>query len=216
MADDREETRAGRVTRRGFLKGSGTAAAAAVVATGLIDARTADAQAVPDVPDVDPALGLATVRMRVNGTHHVVNVESRWTLLEVLRDRLGLTGTKLGCDRAECGACTVIMNGAAVYSCSQLALWADGAEITTIEGLAKGDELHPIQQAFQDLDAGQCYYCIPGQIMAAKALLDGNPDPSSAEVRLGMSGNLCRCANYNHIQEAVLHAGRLMRGEVTS
>jgi xanthine dehydrogenase YagT iron-sulfur-binding subunit len=213
MAEDQDATRATRrVTRRGFLVG-GSTAAAAVVATGLIEAPTAEAQA---ASEVDPALGLTTVRMHVNGTDHVVNVESRWTLLEVLRDKLGLTGTKLGCDRAECGACTVVMNGAAVYSCSQLALWADGADITTVEGLARGDDLHPIQQAFQDLDAGQCYYCIPGQIMAAKALLDANPDPTPADARTGLSGNLCRCANYNHIQAAVLQAGRLMRGEVAS
>jgi aerobic-type carbon monoxide dehydrogenase small subunit (CoxS/CutS family) len=105
------------------------------------------------------------------------------------------------------------MNGAAVYSCSQLALWADGAEITTIEGLAQGDHLHPLQQAFAELDGGQCNYCIPGQIMAAKALLDRNPAPSVDEVRVGMSGNLCRCANYNHIQDAVLHASQALRGE---
>src|SRR5206468_9041871 len=105
-----------------------------------------EAQTAPPAPDVDPELGLATVRMRVNGAAYVVNVEARWTLLETLRDRLGLTGTKLGCDRAECGACTVIMNGRAVYSCSQLALWAGGADITTVEGLADGDLLHPVQQ----------------------------------------------------------------------
>jgi aerobic-type carbon monoxide dehydrogenase small subunit (CoxS/CutS family) len=161
-------------------------------------------------------LGLTTVRFRVNGVAHVVNVEARWTLLEVLRDKLGYTGTKLGCDRAECGACTVVMDGAAVYSCSQLALWADGAEITTIEGLARGDQLHPLQEAFAELDGGQCNYCIPGQIMAAKALLDANPAPTLEEVRVGLSGNLCRCANYIHIQEAVLHASRMLRGEATS
>jgi xanthine dehydrogenase YagT iron-sulfur-binding subunit len=165
---------------------------------------------------VDPDLGLITVRMRVNGTPQVVNVEARWTLLETLRDKLGLTGTKLGCDRAECGACTVVMNGVAVYSCSQLAIWADGAEITTVEGLAHGDELHPIQQAFAELDAGQCYYCIPGQMMAAKALLDANPDPTTEQMRRGMSGNLCRCANYNHIQAAVMQAAAVMRGEVSA
>jgi len=165
---------------------------------------------------VDPDLGLITVRMRVNGTPQVVNVEARWTLLETLRDKLGLTGTKLGCDRAECGACTVVMNGMAVYSCSQLAIWADGVEITTVEGLANGDQLHPIQQAFAELDAGQCYYCIPGQMMAAKALLDANPDPTTEQMRRGMSGNLCRCANYNHIHAAVMQAGAAMRGEVSA
>jgi xanthine dehydrogenase YagT iron-sulfur-binding subunit len=191
------------------LLGAGSSAAAAAAAsTGLLSLGTAEAQ---PVPQVDPDLGLTTVRMRVNGTPQTVNVEARWTLLEVLRDKLGLTGTKLGCDRAECGACTIVMNGMAVYSCSQLALWAEGAEITTVEGLARGDELHPIQQAFAELDAGQCYYCIPGQIMATKALLDQNPAPTPAEVRRGLSGNLCRCANYNHIQAAAHRAADLMR-----
>ena len=215
MADDRETPQAKHgLSRRGFLKGAGTgAAAAAAVGSGLVGLRTAEAQ---PLSQVDPELGLATVRMRVNGVAQAVNVESRWTLLEVLRDKLGYTGTKLGCDRAECGACTVVMNGAAVYSCSQLALWADGAEISTVEGLARGDELHPIQQAFAELDGGQCNYCIPGQIMAAKALLDANPTPTPDEVRVGMSGNLCRCANYIHIQAAVLQASRTMRGEATS
>src|SRR5207248_5378452 len=118
-----------------------------------------------------------------------VDVEHRWTLQEVLRDKLGLTGTKLGCDRAECGACTVIMDGVAVYSCSQLAVFGDGADVTTIEGLARGDDLYPIQAAFAELDGGQCNYCIPGQIRAAKALLDSNPTPTMAELRVGMSGN---------------------------
>jgi xanthine dehydrogenase YagT iron-sulfur-binding subunit len=215
MADDRDTTkrRLG-VSRRGFLKGAGSAAA--VVSSGLVGLGGAQAQTAPPAPDVDPELGLTTVRMRVNGAPYVVNVEGRWTLLETLRDRLGLTGTKLGCDRAECGACTVIMNGRAVYSCSQLALWADGAEITTIEGLARGEALDPVQEAFAELDAGQCYYCIPGQIMAARALIDANPNPTEEQVRVGMSGNLCRCANYNHIQAAVLHASALMRGEVHS
>jgi xanthine dehydrogenase YagT iron-sulfur-binding subunit len=219
MADDRESPQAKRgVSRRGFLVGAGTsAAAAAAVGTGLMGARPAEA-APPTQPQsqVDPALGLATVRLRVNGVPQAVNVEARWTLLEVLRDKLGYTGTKLGCDRSECGACTVVADGVAVYSCSQLALWADGAEITTVEGLARGDELHPIQQAFAELDGGQCNYCIPGQIIAAKALLDANPNPTDEQLRVGMSGNLCRCANYNHIQAAVRQASQMMRGEATS
>ena len=214
MAADRAKPRPrGAVSRRGFLLGAGTtAAAAAAVGSGLIGPPAAQAR---PVSQVAPELGLTTVRFRVNGVAHVVNVEARWTLLEVLRDKLGYTGTKLGCDRAECGACTVVMDGAAVYSCSQLALWADGAEITTIEGLARGDQLHPLQEAFAELDGGQCNYCIPGQIMAAKALLDANPAPTLEEVREGLAGNLCRCANYLHIQEAVLHASRLLRGEAT-
>src|SRR4051812_21766098 len=168
MADDRDASkpRSG-VSRRGFLLGTGKTAAAVAVSGGLLGSTSAAAQpSAAPASQVDPDLGLNTVRMRVNGTPQVVNVETRWTLLEALRDKLGLTGTKLGCDRSECGACTVVMNGMAVYSCSQLAIWADGAEIATVEGLAHGDQLHPIQEAFAELDAGQCYYCIPGQMMA--------------------------------------------------
>jgi xanthine dehydrogenase YagT iron-sulfur-binding subunit len=190
--------------------GAGTgAAAAAAVSSGVVGLRGAAARTLDQTA---PELGRATVRLRVNGVAQSVEVEHRYTLLEVLRDRLGLTGTKLGCDRSECGACTVIMNGEAVYSCSQLAVFADGAEVTTVEGLARGDELSAVQQAFVDLDAGQCNYCIPGQIMAATALLQHNPAPSVEEMRVGMSGNLCRCANYNHIQAAVMEASRRMRG----
>ena len=214
MAEDKEKDKGKRgVSRRGFLLGASTgAAAAAAVGTGLVGLGSAEARVLPQAPEQ----GRATVRFVVNGLPQAVEVEHRWTLLEVLRDKLGLTGTKLGCDRAECGSCTVVMNGAAVYACSQLAVFADGGEITTIEGLAHGDDLHPLQQAFADLDGGQCNYCIPGQIMAAKALLDGNPAPTVEEMRVALSGNLCRCANYNHIQEAVLQASKVMRGEATS
>src|ERR671933_1022754 len=202
MAGDSESKPRSGVSRRGFLLGAGTsAAAAAAVSSGLVGLGAAEAK---PLPQAAPEHGRATVRLRVNGVPHTVDVEHRWTLLETLRDKLGLTGTKLGCDRAECGACTVIMNGVAVYSCSQLAVFADGTEVTTVEGLARGDDLSPVQQAFADLDAGQCNYCIPGQIMAATALLQANPSPTPAEVRQGMAGNLCRCANYQHIQAAVM------------
>jgi xanthine dehydrogenase YagT iron-sulfur-binding subunit len=201
------------VSRRGFLVGAGTgAAAAAAVSSGVVGLGAAEAK---PLPQAAPERGRATVRLRVNGVASTVDVEHRHTLLEVLRDRLGLTGTKLGCDRAECGACTVIMDGAAVYSCSQLAVFADGAEVTTVEGLARGDRLSPVQAAFAELDAGQCNYCIPGQIMAATALLQANPAPSVEAMRQSMAGNLCRCANYNHIQAAVMEAGRRMRGEAS-
>ncbi|HLH25308.1 MAG TPA: (2Fe-2S)-binding protein [Chloroflexota bacterium] len=207
-----EKARRG-VSRRGFLIGAGTGtAAAAAVTSGLIGLGAAEAKVLPQVA---PEQDRATIRLRVNGVPQTVEVEHRDTLLEVLRDKLGLTGTKLGCDRAECGACTVIMDGDAVYSCSQLAVFADGAEVTTVEGLARGDDLSPVQQAFADLDAGQCNYCIPGQIMAATALLQHNPAPTVDEMRRGMSGNLCRCANYNHIQAAVLEASRRLRGEAS-
>ena len=144
--------------------------------------------------------------MNVNGSFRQVEVEDRWTLAEVLRDHLGLTGTKIGCDRGECGACTVLMDAKPVYSCSQLAVWAHNRQIATVEGLARGDRLSNLQRAFVDHDAPQCGFCTSGQIMAAVALTADTPKPSAAEVRAGLAGNLCRCANYNRYVEAVLAA----------
>lgn len=137
-----------------------------------------------------------------------MEVEDRWTLAEVLRDHLGLTGTRLGCDRGECGACTVLLDGKSVYSCSYLAVWADGKDITTVEGLAHGDELDPLQQAFITHDGPQCGFCTSGQLMSARALLNDNPHPSENEVRQAMAGNICRCSNYNRYLEAILAAAR--------
>ncbi len=142
----------------------------------------------------------------VNGTEHRIEVEDRWTLVEVLRDHLGLTGTKIGCDRGECGACTVLLDGKPVYSCSQLAVWADGRTVETVEGLARGEHLHPLQEAFIEHDGPQCGYCTSGQLMSAKALLDHNPHPTADEVRHAMTGNICRCSNYNRYVESVLAA----------
>ena len=136
-----------------------------------------------------------------------MDVEDRWTLVEVLRDQLDLTGTKIGCDRSECGACTVIMNGKPVYSCSQLAVWADGAQVTTVEGLASGGQLAPVQQAFVQNNGPQCGFCTPGQLMTATALLSNNATPNADEVKQALVGNLCRCSNYNAIVEAVVMAG---------
>ena len=125
-------------------------------------------------------------------------------LAEVLRDQLGLTGTKIGCDRGECGACTVLLDGNPIYSCSYLAAWADGRAIETVEGLARGDRLHPLQTAFIEHDGPQCGFCTSGQLMSAKALLAHNPTPSADEVRAALTGNICRCSNYNRYVEAVL------------
>ena len=138
-------------------------------------------------------------------------MEHRWTLLDVLRDKLNLTGAKKTCNSGECGACTVIMNGRAVYSCMILAVEAEGSEITTIEGLLDGEELNPVQQAFADNDAFQCGYCTPGQIMSAQALLKKNPNPSEEEIKRAMSGNLCRCASYPHILKAVQDASKRLK-----
>ena len=137
-----------------------------------------------------------------------MEVEDRWTLAEVLRDHLGLTGTRLGCDRGECGACTVLLDGKSVYSCSYLAVWADGKDIPTVEGLAHGDELDPLQQAFITHDGPQCGFCTSGQLMSARALLNDNPHPSENEARQAMAGNICRCSNYNRYLEAILAAAR--------
>lgn len=145
-----------------------------------------------------------TIELTVNGINHRLEVDDRWTLAELLRDYLDLTGTKLGCNRSECGACTVLMNGKPVYSCSQLAVWADEAEVQTVEGLAQNGHLSPVQQAFIDHNAPQCGFCTPGQLMTATALLNTVSKPDAAQVKQALVGNLCRCSNYNAIVEAVV------------
>jgi len=148
--------------------------------------------------------------LTVNGRHHEVAVAPERTLVELLREDLRLTGTKLGCGEGDCGACTVLLDGAPVNACLVLALQAEGREVLTIEGLAEGDRLHPLQQAFVDHGAVQCGFCTPGMLLSAKALLDRSPKPSQAEIRVGLGGNLCRCTGYQKIVEAVEDAaGRL-------
>jgi aerobic carbon-monoxide dehydrogenase small subunit len=146
------------------------------------------------------------VRLNVNGTEHELDVEPRLLLVHALRDNLGLTGTHVGCDTSNCGACTVHMDGMAVKSCTVLAAQADDAEITTIEGLGTEDNLHPMQEAFWNNHGLQCGYCTPGMIMSASALLARNPNPTEQEVRLGLEGNLCRCTGYHNIVKSVLDA----------
>lgn len=150
------------------------------------------------------------VHLQVNGEPYDLLVEPRHTLLNVLRDQLGLTGTKKGCDTGDCGACTVLMNGKPINSCLALAMEANGKEITTIEGLARGDDLHPLQEAFIQAGAIQCGYCTPGMILTAKALLDENPAPSEEEVKRAISGNLCRCTGYVKIVQAIQAAAKIM------
>jgi aerobic carbon-monoxide dehydrogenase small subunit len=150
----------------------------------------------------------ADVRITVNGKAHEDAVEPRLLLVHYLRDKLGLTGTHVGCDTTNCGACTVHLNGDAVKSCTVLAVQADGAEVTTIEGISDGDQLHPLQEAFWNNHGLQCGYCTPGMIMAAADLLQRNPDPSEEEVRHGLEGNLCRCTGYQNIVKAVLEAAK--------
>ena len=153
------------------------------------------------------------MRLEINGEGFEVGGADHLTLLDVLRDRLELTGTKLVCDRGECGACTVLLDGEPAYSCLTLAAACEGVAIRTIEGVARGGALHPLQQAFVENDALQCGYCTPGQIMAALALLERSPSPSESEVVHWMSGNLCRCGTYPKIVRAVLAASRVMNGE---
>ena len=187
-------------SRRDFLEGTGATVVAGAAATAL-GIPVASAQQTGSIT------ARTAIILVVNGVRHSVEVEDRWTLAELLRDRLDLTGTKIGCNRSECGACTVLMNGQPVYSCSQLAVWADGASIQTVEGLARNGQLSPVQEAFVENNGPQCGFCTPGQLMTATALLNSNPSPNSVEVREAMVGNLCRCSNYNAIVEAVVAAG---------
>jgi carbon-monoxide dehydrogenase small subunit len=148
------------------------------------------------------------VRLDVNGVEHHLEVEPRLLLVHALRDHLGLTGTHVGCDTSNCGACTVHLDGRAVKSCTVLAVQADGAKVTTIEGMGTEGNLHPLQEAFWNDHGLQCGYCTPGMIMAAAALLADNPNPTEAEVRHGLEGNLCRCTGYHNIVKAVLDAAK--------
>jgi aerobic carbon-monoxide dehydrogenase small subunit len=151
------------------------------------------------------------VSLDVNGTTYEREVEPRLLLVHFLRDELGLTGTHVGCDTSNCGACTVHLDGAAVKSCTVLAVQADGAKVMTIEGLGSVDDLHPMQEAFWEHHGLQCGYCTPGMIMAATDLLERNPDPSEQEVREALAGNLCRCTGYHNIVKAVLAAAKASR-----
>jgi xanthine dehydrogenase YagT iron-sulfur-binding subunit len=191
------------VTRRGFLGSVGAGAVAA--ATGVAHR----AEAVPEITEPDE---MVQVALRINGRTHRLLVEPRWTLLFVLRERLALTGTKVGCERGECGSCTVLIDGRTRYACMTLAVEAEGTEITTVEGLLDGEELGEVQQAFVAEDAFQCGYCTSGQVVAAEGLLRANPSPTLNDIRHGMSGNLCRCAAYVHIFKAVDHAAELKKG----
>jgi carbon-monoxide dehydrogenase small subunit len=146
------------------------------------------------------------VSLRVNGEERRHDVEPRLLLVHYLRDVCGLTGTNIGCDTSSCGACTVLVDGESVKSCTMLAVQADGREVTTIEGLADGERLHPVQEAFREHHGLQCGYCTPGMVMAAVSLLKEHPHPTEAEVREGLEGNLCRCTGYHNIVKAVLAA----------
>jgi xanthine dehydrogenase YagT iron-sulfur-binding subunit len=203
MADKGGEKDPKGVTRRGFLQLVG-AGAVATAATKELSAKPAS--------EVLEPVEMTKIRLLINGRRHRLLVEPRWSLLFVLREKLGLTGTKVGCERGECGACTVLINGEPRYACMTLAVEAEGKEITTLEGLMKGEELGPVQQAFLEHDAFQCGYCTPGQIMAVEGLLLSNPNPSPEEIRRAVSGNLCRCGTYEHIFRAARRAAELRKG----
>lgn len=150
------------------------------------------------------------ISVTVNGTTHTSEVEPRLLLVEYIRDVLNLTGTHVGCDTSNCGACTVSLNGAAVKSCTLFAVQADGGEVTTIEGLASNGDLHPLQEGFWEMHGLQCGFCTPGMIMSANDLLQKNPNPSEAEIRHGLAGNFCRCTGYHNIVKAVQYAADKM------
>ena len=150
------------------------------------------------------------VSLAVNGVRHELDLEPRELLVYVLRDRLGLTGTNVGCDTSSCGACTVLLNGESVKSCTLLGVQADAMELTTIEGLASNGDLHPIQQAFHETHGLQCGYCTPGMVMATASLLADNPDPTEEQIRHALEGNLCRCTGYHNIVEAVKTAAAVV------
>lgn len=191
------------ISRREFLQ-SGTVAACALGAT-------AEA-AGPAAAEPASAATRARVRIKVNGTVHAADLESRVTLLDYLHDRLALTGTRRGCNEGACGTCTVLIDGKRMNACLTLAAQCDGREVTTVEGIAQSDKLHPVQQAFIDHDAFQCGYCTSGQIVSAVACIEEGHTGSEAEVREWMSGNLCRCSCYPQITAAVLDAaGRVTK-----
>ena len=195
------------IGRREFLKTAGVAPLAAGVAGAAVaelDAQTAGARVVGP--------GEVPIQLTVNGKRVSLMVEPRVTLLDALRNRADLTGNKRGCDRGVCGACTMIIDGRTAYSCSTLAIEAQGKQIRTVDGLANGATLHPVQQAFCDRDALMCGFCTPGFVMATVALLEKHPNPTPAQVKRGLDGNICRCGTFTRIMEAATSAKGVARG----
>jgi aerobic-type carbon monoxide dehydrogenase small subunit (CoxS/CutS family) len=206
-----DEAQRGKISRRNLLKIGGVAATAgAVPAAGMLLAETEKVEAAPAAKAPQSTFGPAAVpvTLTINGQKQQLNIEPRVTLLDAMRNRLDLTGAKKVCDRGQCGACTVLVNGKPVMSCMTLAIAAQNQPIQTIEGLAKGDNLHPIQAAFIEHDALMCGFCTPGFIMSIKALLDKNPNPSLEQVKAACQGNVCRCGTYPKVFEAALSAAQ--------
>jgi aerobic-type carbon monoxide dehydrogenase small subunit (CoxS/CutS family) len=196
------------VSRRGFLRGLGTGLAATALTGGVLTARSGEAEAAAAPGEPAAVSGKAPVTLTVNGKKRSASVDPRRTLLDMLRNDFDLTGAKKVCDQGSCGACTVLLDGRTVYACMTLALDADGKKVETVESLARGDHLHPLQAAFIEHDALQCGFCTPGFLMSSKALLDKNKRPTLDDVKNACSGNLCRCGTYPHIFTAVLDAAK--------
>lgn len=203
--DDRIHKESVGLSRRDFLKVSGISLSVPLV-MGTRMIRVAGAPVALQGP------GKVPMTFTINGKKFTAELEPRVTLLDALRQEFDLTGAKRVCDRGTCGACTVLLDGKAVYACSVLAIEAQGHAITTVEGLAAAGSLHPIQQAFVDNDALQCGFCTPGFVVACKAFLDRHPNPTPEEIRKGLGGNLCRCGTYVGIQAAVMQAARMQKG----
>ncbi len=204
--DRRRESPPEGLSRRAFLQGAGAA-----VSGGLLTAEMAKGAPPPESGKV-VGPGATPITLKINGKTHKLNLEPRVTLLDALRDRLDLTGAKKVCDRGVCGSCTVIMDGKPIYACNVLAIEAQGHDLTTIEGLRKGGELHPMMAAFVNHDAQQCGFCTPGFVVACTAFVNKHPDPTLEDVEKGLGGNLCRCGTYAGVRQAVLEAAKTMKG----
>lgn len=208
--NEADELSSGSISRRSFLKGvSGGVAAAGLMTAGIAPATV---EAAGGGTTLGP--GASDLTLIVNGQKRRTKAEPRHTLLQVLRDKLDVTGPKSICDRGSCGGCTVMVDGESVYGCMMLAVDAAGKEITTVEGIAKGDDLDPVQKAFIEHDAQMCGFCTPGFVISVRALLNQNPNPTMDDVKSAVSGNLCRCGTYPRVFEAALTAAKLQRGEV--
>ena len=195
-------------TRRDFLKGFGSGTLGAAIAPKLL---AQNAESIQTKEGDVPVYSTKQITFSVNGETHTLTVQPQETLLDILREKLNLTGAKRICDRGECGGCTVIMDGKPVYACMYLAIRAEGAEIRTVEGLAEEGKLHPLQQAFVDHDAYQCGFCTPGFLMTSSAFLKNNPRPGLEEIKKALSGNICRCGNYTKIFQAIDEAAKMGR-----
>jgi xanthine dehydrogenase YagT iron-sulfur-binding subunit len=202
---EKEKVTGSGISRRQFIKGAGIVIGGTAVGTSVLLSACGGGETTT-VTRTNTTTATTTVTLNINGKARVIQVEPEWSLAFVLREKLGLTGTKVGCDRGECGTCTVLVDGVAMYACMMFANECEGMAITTIEGLADGATLHPVQQAFFDRACFQCGYCTPGNIMSAVALLSKNANPTRSEVKEALAGNLCYCVDYTRIVNTILAA----------